>query len=95
MSTSQTKEERVDKTTRRFSESVGMLMIGDGILGLVSPRQHCLLWHGGPRWWRDTVDWFAAHPAITRTCGATEVAAGLWLASSQVSNRLPPIQQVS
>jgi hypothetical protein len=79
----------VDNTTRRFSEAVSMLMIGDGILGLVSPRQHCLLWRGGPRWWRETVGWFAAHPEITRTCGATQVAAGLWLASSQLSSRLP------
>ena len=78
----------MNSTNRRLSESAGMLMIGDGILGLLYPRQHCLLWRGGPNWWRDTVDWFAAHPVVTQTCAATEVAVGLWLATSQVAGAL-------
>lgn len=67
----------------RAAESVGMVMIGDGVLGMLRPSQHCLLWRGGPRWWRDTIDWFAAHPAFTRSVAAAEVAAGVWLALRQ------------
>ena len=44
----------------RIAESVSMLMIGDGVLGMVMPAEHCLIWRGGPAWWRDAVDWFAA-----------------------------------
>ena len=75
----------MDTTNSRLGESAAMLVIGDGVLGMLYPREHCLLWRGGPRWWRGAIDWFAAHPAITRTFAATEVAAGLWLARRQES----------
>jgi hypothetical protein len=64
-----------------------MLMIGDGVLGMVYPRDHCLVWHGGPSWWRSTIDWFAAHPSATRSFAAAEIAAGLWLARQQEQGR--------
>ena len=68
---------------RRLNESAGMFLIGDGVLGLLYPRQHCLLWREGPLWWRNTIDWFASHPQVTRACAATELVAGLWLAGRQ------------
>ena len=80
----------MNSTNRRLSESAGMLMIGDGVLGLVYPREHCLLWRGGPQWWRGAIDWFAAHPQVTRAFAATEVAAGLWLARRQEPQPLHP-----
>jgi hypothetical protein len=64
----------------RMAESVSMLMIGDGVLGMVMPAEHCLTWRGGPAWWRNAVDWFAAHPQITRSAAVAEIAAGVWLA---------------
>jgi hypothetical protein len=67
----------------RWVESVGMLMIGDAVLALVRPTEHCLMWSGGPRWWRETVDWFADHPDVTRGVAAAELGAGLWLALQQ------------
>jgi hypothetical protein len=73
----------MDTTARRLSESAGMLMIGDGVLGMMYPREHCLLWRGGPSWWRSAIDWFATHPSATRGIAAAEVAAGLWLARRQ------------
>lgn len=75
----------METTARRLSESAGMLMIGDGVLGLMHPREHCLLWLGGPIWWRSTVEWFAAHPHATRGVAAAEIAAGLWLGRRQES----------
>jgi hypothetical protein len=73
----------MDTTTRRLSESAGMLMIGDGVLGMMHPTDHCLLWRGGPDWWRSTIDWFATHPRATRGVAAAEIAAGMWLARRQ------------
>lgn len=73
----------MNRTNRRLSETAGMLMIGDGVLGLMYPREHCLLWRGGPSWWRDSIDWFASHPQMTRAFAATELAAGFWLARRQ------------
>jgi len=29
---------------RRLLETLGMLLIGDGILSLIAPKRHCLLW---------------------------------------------------
>jgi hypothetical protein len=75
----------MDTTARRFTESAGMLMIGDGVLGMMYPREHCLVWRSGPDWWRSTIEWFATHPRATRSFAAAEIAAGLWLARRQES----------
>jgi len=64
----------------RVIESLGMLMIGDGVLGTLRPAEHCLMWRGGAEWWRKTMDWFAAHPDLTRAAAIAELGAGLWLA---------------
>ena len=80
----------MDRASRRLTESAGMLMIGDGVLGLLSPRQHCLLWRGGPQWWREGIDWFALHPRVTRAVAAAELLAGLWLARVQERPRPVP-----
>ena len=73
----------MDTTTRRVNESAGMLLVGDGVLGLMYPRDHCMLWHGGPAWWRSSIEWFAAHPQVTRAFAGVELATGLWLARRQ------------
>lgn len=60
-----------------------MLMVGDGVLSLINPRRHCLLWKIGPAVWRNLADEFAEHPQVTRGIGIASVAAGVWLASEQ------------
>jgi hypothetical protein len=69
------------ESQHRASEVMGMLMIGDAVLGLLRPTEHCRLWQAGPGWWRDTVEWFAGHPDVTRAVAMAELGAGLWLAS--------------
>lgn len=68
---------------KRLTESAGMVLIGDAVLGLARPAEHCLLWRGGPQWWRNTIDWFAEHPQVTRTLAAAELAIGLWISIDQ------------
>jgi hypothetical protein len=65
---------------RRVAESVGMLMIGEGVLGLTRPEDHCRLWRGAHGWWSSVVEWFVEHPTIVRTLAVLEIAAGFWLA---------------
>ncbi|HEY1303193.1 MAG TPA: hypothetical protein VGF24_06570 [Vicinamibacterales bacterium] len=69
-----------NEVTRRTAESAAMLIIGDGVLGVLRPAEHCLIWSAGPQWWREIVGWFAAHPKVTRGAAVVEVGAGLWLA---------------
>jgi hypothetical protein len=71
----------------RVLESAGMLMIGDGVLGAIRPAQHCRIWRMGPRWWRDTIDWFVAHPGLTRAVAVAELNAGLALALTRHARR--------
>ncbi len=68
---------------KRLLEFLGLLLVGDGVLSLVDPKRHCLLWEIGPKSCRDFIDEFAQHPASTRWLGAAEAALGVWLASEQ------------
>jgi hypothetical protein len=71
---------QTDRSVNRIAETTGMLLIGDGLLGLIRPSRHCLIWRGGPAWWQQSVDWFADHPRFTRVAGLAEIGAGLCLA---------------
>lgn len=68
---------------RRFLEMFSWIMIGDGLLSLLDPRRHCLLWETGPAPCRELLDAFARRPGFTRAFGLAEALAGFWLATSQ------------
>ncbi|MEW6638616.1 MAG: hypothetical protein AB1425_17580 [Actinomycetota bacterium] len=68
---------------KRFTELIAMLAIGDGVIALVAPRRHSLLWRFGPEGYRRAMEAFAERPALTRVLAAVEVAGGLWLALRQ------------
>jgi hypothetical protein len=70
----------------RAKECLAMMMIGDGVLAMLEPRRHMLLWEEGPSWWRAMVEPFANRPTLTRCVGAGELALGVWLASRQTPN---------
>ena len=69
--------------TRRLLETFAVVTIGDGIIELVSPREHSLLWEVGPEGARKTARFFAENPNLMRLLGASQVAFGLWLALRQ------------
>jgi hypothetical protein len=75
--------------SRRILEVVAMMMIGDGMIGLIAPRRHVLLWDGGPRVWRKITESCVRHSRLTRTIGLISVLSGLLIAGRQLLGRLP------
>jgi hypothetical protein len=61
------------------SEALGFAMIWDGTMGTLLPVEHCLALSRGPQFWRNTMEWFAARPQLTRGLSVAELGAGLWL----------------
>ena len=69
--------------SRRLLETFAVVTVGDGIVALVSPREHSLLWEVGPEGARKTARFFAENPNLMRLLGASQAAFGLWLALRQ------------
>jgi hypothetical protein len=67
----------------RLQELMALMMIGDGVLAVARPREHCLVWLRGPETWEHMVKWFADRPGLTRAMGVAEAAFGLWWAFQQ------------
>jgi hypothetical protein len=69
--------------TKRLLETFAVVTVGDGIIALLSPREHSLLWEVGPEGARMTARFFAENPNLMRLLGASQVAFGLWIAFRQ------------
>jgi hypothetical protein len=72
---------------RRMKETLAILTIGDGMIELISPREHSLLWEFGPSKVRRVARFFADNPYLMRLLGALQMAFGLWLALRQYRER--------
>lgn len=68
---------------RRIKELVAIAVIGDGVVGLLAPRRHSLLWKFGPEGYQEALRWFAEHPGVVRLLAAAELGGGIWLALRQ------------
>ncbi len=68
---------------RRIKETFAIITIGDGVIELVSPREHSILWEIGPEGARKVARFFAENPNYMRLIGAAQIAFGLWLALRQ------------
>jgi hypothetical protein len=68
---------------KRSLEFLGMLLIGDGLLSLISPKRHCLLWDIGPSPCRELIEEFSERPNLARAAGVLETFLGVLLASEQ------------
>ena len=73
---------------KRLLELAGLILIGDGLMGLIFPRRHSLLWHVGPELAKAVTEELADHPQTARAIYAAELALGVALASTQLSNSL-------
>jgi hypothetical protein len=69
---------------KRGLEVLGLMMIGEGVVGLLFPTRYSLFWKIGPRWMRQAVRVLAENPNTTRLLCAGEIAAGLWLAAHEL-----------
>lgn len=78
-----TREQYPGLARTRATEVLALLLAGDGLVAMVQPRRHMLLWREGPDAWRRMSDVFVERPLLTRLVGAAELAAGIWLASRQ------------
>lgn len=76
---------------RQVRETTAMLLIGDGILGLLQPSAHCAVWQVGANSWDTALEWFADRPRLVRACAALEIAAGLWLARRPLDGLTPEV----
>lgn len=68
---------------RRLLEVAGLMMVGEGVIGVLQPRGHVALWYRGPRSWRSMLRPFRDSPALTRGAALAEICIGLWLAARQ------------
>jgi hypothetical protein len=71
---------------KRLLELGGLILIGDGLMGLLQPKRHSLLWHFGPQLAKAVTEELAEHPNTSRAIYAAELAVGVALASFQLSD---------
>jgi hypothetical protein len=74
-----------DIITKQLLGLAGLILIGDGLMSLLRPRRHSLLWHLGPELAKAATEELADHPKTARAVYAAEVALGVALISSQLS----------
>ncbi len=68
---------------RRVIQMGALFLIGDGVMGLIKPRWHSLLWRVGPQVMRAATEELADHPKTARTIYLAEAALGIAVASLQ------------
>jgi hypothetical protein len=68
---------------RRLVQLGALFLIGDGVMGLLKPRWHSLLWHFGPELARAATEELAEHPNTARGIYFAEAAIGIAVASLQ------------
>ena len=69
--------------SRRFKETFPIITIDDGVLELLAPKQHSLLWASDPASVRKLTRFFADNPNYIRLLGLTQISFGVWLAFRQ------------
>ena len=68
---------------RRLIQLGALFLIGDGVMGLLKPRWHSLLWHFGPQLARAATEELVEHPNTARAVYFVEAAIGVAVASCQ------------
>ncbi len=68
---------------KRLVETFAILTIGDGVIEVIAPREHSLLWEAGPEAARRVARFFARNPNYMRTLGTAQIVFGIWLALRQ------------
>jgi hypothetical protein len=61
------------------TEASGEKISGEGLLTLIAPRRHSLLWEFGSESFKRDHEAFAEHPTLAILVAAAEAGLGLWL----------------
>jgi hypothetical protein len=69
--------------SKRLKETFAIITIGDGVIELIPPREHSLLWKVGPYGARRAARFFADNPNHMRILGLAQIGFGVWLALRQ------------
>jgi hypothetical protein len=70
-----------------LKETFAILTVGDGIIEMIFPTKHSLLWEFGPARVRRVARFCAENPNLMRLLGTAQVAFGMWLAKRQYQRR--------
>jgi hypothetical protein len=65
--------------TRGIERWTGLVMVGDGLAGLIWPREYLRKLEIGPKPVNEVLEAFAERPALTRVLCVLEVAIGAWI----------------
>jgi hypothetical protein len=65
--------------TRGIERWTGLIMVGDGLAGLIWPREYLRKLKVGPEPLNDVLEALAERPELTRVLCAVEVAIGSWI----------------
>ncbi len=69
---------------KEIKEIVGLLMLGEGIVGFFAPKKYSLFWKLGFKPLEKLKHKAADNPEMMRLLYAAEAGLGLWLAKSQL-----------
>jgi hypothetical protein len=70
-------------TSAHLKELLALLLIGEGVVGMLYPERYTRVWAGGPGPWNKFIQWWAERPRTLRVLWAAQTGAGLWLAARQ------------
>lgn len=62
----------------KLKHFAAMLLIGDGVMALIRPRDDAAAWTHGPRVWREAMQTLQKSPTATRMVAAAQVAGCIW-----------------
>lgn len=75
---------------KRSNELVAIVLVGDGVIGLVQPRRHAQLWKVGPAPLRALMEVLAERPWITQLAALGQIVFGVWWAAQQQPEEYRP-----
>jgi hypothetical protein len=68
---------------KRAKHFMAMVLIGDGVMALVNPRNDAKAWKKGPLLWQTVMQGLSKRPGLTRAIAAAQVIGGVWWALHQ------------
>jgi len=69
-----------ERMNARWKDLTAMILIGDGVLGLIEPRRHSAAWECGPKSYKQFARKLEKNPNVARGIGAAFAGFGPWLA---------------